>query len=111
VGKEEAGVPGHIWKRSETFFTVRIEFLLVSSFDNPSMIFQDYASRHKDLVISKTSHSLIIANTASHDVRQYMADYDPETKDKMPSAGMSYFHFLVIPIQKGMVKFARSFNH
>jgi len=30
-----------------------------------------------------------------------MAEYDPEFKDKTAAAGMSYLHFLIIPIQKG----------
>jgi len=79
VGKSPPDFPGVVYQKSDTFLT-------------------DYAERHpKEYVLSATTNSYIIGNIASHDTRQYMPKYDPDFKDKTPTAGMSYLHFLVIP--------------
>ncbi|KAF9467191.1 hypothetical protein BDZ94DRAFT_1249815 [Collybia nuda] len=81
VGTEDPTAPGHIWKKTDTFFT-------------------DFEKWYPHRVISQSADSLIICNLSSHDTRQYTSEVDPEGKDKQKSAGMSYFHFLVIPRQK-----------
>ncbi|PPQ94834.1 hypothetical protein CVT25_007471 [Psilocybe cyanescens] len=77
VGKKCPGGTS-VWHKSDTFFT-------------------DFKINHPAQVLSESEESLVIGNTASHDMRQYLAKWDPDGKDKTPSAGMSYVHLLVIP--------------
>ncbi|KIJ36776.1 hypothetical protein M422DRAFT_260867 [Sphaerobolus stellatus SS14] len=78
IGKLMPG--GHaIWEKSDTFFT-------------------DFTDNHPDQVLSDTHENLlIIGNSASHDIRQYLAKWELDGKDRTPSAGMSYMHILIIP--------------
>lgn len=65
---------------------------------------QDFKTNHPNQVLSETDTLFVIGNTASHDTRQYLAKWDPDGKDKTPSAGMSYVHLLVIPKQRSMLR-------
>ncbi|KAH9482162.1 hypothetical protein JR316_0004257 [Psilocybe cubensis] len=77
VGKPAPGGKT-VWRKSDTFFT-------------------DFKLNHPAQVLSETDTLYVIGNTASHDTRQYLAKWDPDGKDKTPSAGMAYVHLLVIP--------------
>lgn len=69
---------------------------------NRSFTSQDFRKHNPERrVLSVSDESLIIRNRASHDVRQYTAEFDPGGKDKTAAAGMSYIHLLVIPIKRG----------
>ncbi|KAL0945583.1 hypothetical protein HGRIS_014742 [Hohenbuehelia grisea] len=82
VGSSPSRSDGPSWRKSDTFFT-------------------RYQDRNPpELVLSESPDSLIIRNDKSHDVRLYEPLYDPDSKDKTTSAGMSYLHLLVIPRTK-----------
>ncbi|TFK55910.1 hypothetical protein OE88DRAFT_677021 [Heliocybe sulcata] len=78
VGNPSAG-GGVPYQRADTFFT-------------------DFAMHHPEsCVLSASQDSYIIGNQACYDVRLYSAQWDPSGKDRSSAAGMSFFHFMVIP--------------